>query len=83
MPSVGSGASIGLFGKVLFVLFGVAMASKIAKADNRATEKVIRSAEARAELFCRFFICLLEMNYVGCSSGAACATRMKPKRVEF
>ena len=31
-------------------------ANKIAETDNRATESIIWSAEARVELFCRFFI---------------------------
>ena len=38
------------------------MASKIAKAEISATQKVIRSAEARAELFLRLSIFLLGLN---------------------
>jgi len=40
-------------------------ANKIAETDSRATESVIWSAEARAELFWRFFILFLGLNRLG------------------
>ena len=36
-------------------------ANKIAETDSRATERVIWSADARAELSCRFFILFLDL----------------------
>src|SRR6187401_1465318 len=42
--------------KGFLVLFGAAMASKIAETEIRVTERLIRSTEARSELFCCFFI---------------------------
>ena len=62
MPSVGVETKPSACPKAFLVLVGAAMASRIARAESRATERVIWSAEARAELFCRFFIFFVGLN---------------------
>ena len=54
MPEAWLGAAI--CREAIFALFGAAMASKIAETEIRVTERLIRSAEARSEIFCRFLI---------------------------